>query len=56
MTREVAICRKCHNPIERTPLGGWGTRAHMIRGCAHIPARDSVRIESPLASGQKVPA
>jgi hypothetical protein len=39
----VAVCRKCGHPIERTERGGWGTRVRMIRGCAHIPRRDSIR-------------
>ena len=56
MTGETAICRKCRRPIERTPLGGWGTREHVIRGCAHIPVRDSVRPPTQPASGQKATA
>lgn len=39
----VAVCKRCRNPIERTSLGGWGTRVRMIRGCRHVPAKDSVR-------------
>lgn len=35
---EPATCRKCGRPIVQTPLGGWGTTEHVIRGCYHIPA------------------
>ena len=64
MEGSTAICAKCANVIEKTPLGGWGTRAHrdkntglrMTRGCAHVPVKGSVRRASLPASGQAVSA
>lgn len=37
-------CRRCGNPIERTPLGGWGTRVPMTTGCYHVPVSPSASV------------
>ena len=47
----IAICRKCGHRIERTPLGGWGTRVHVLRGCRHQPVKGSEREEVTAALG-----